>query len=479
MFSSFSPSPRRGSVLLVALLFSAAIALSLGSFLRLASQSTQFANRSFYSGAAMNAAETGLEQAMWAVNQRMAGNAGVWTAEGWTLLPGGAARRTLDLGTLAGGATVQVKLYLSRADLSNNPFIIARSIVQPPRGAPLERWIEISLTRRSRFANGLVAKDQIRFSGSNASVDSFDSRRGAYNAALAGGGSNRYARGSAGSASISVSSMTLGNSDIWGFAVIGTSDLSGLSVGPGGTVGPFGTASGTVVRDHVLTDFTAQFEDVPHPPTFTGLGAYSIATITSATTLPRLTDLPAPDGKYYYNIGSISLSGSESRKLSITNKVVLRTTASTGTAISISGNASIELSPETLLIKPSLEIFTEADVRISGNGAINPNNPANFMLWGTRPQSNASPQDIDINGNGRLSSVVYAPNADISMHGGGSTGEVFGAMIGRTITVTGNSNFHYDEALADLDSGEPMGLRKWNEYTTAADRAFRSALVSF
>ncbi len=427
----------------------------------------------------MNAAETGLEQAMWGVNERLAGDADVWTEDGWTLLPGGAARRTLDLGTLGGGATVRVKLYLSRADLSNDPFVLARSIVQPPRGAPIERWIEISLSRRSRFANGLVAKDSIRFSGSNASVDSYDSRKGGYNDALAGGGNNRYARGSAGSASITVSSLTLGNSDIWGFAVIGSSDLSGLSVGPGGTVGPFGTASGTVVREHVLTDFTAQFDDVPHPPTYTGLGAYSITTISSATTLPRATDLPAADGKYYYNVGSISLSGAASRKLTITNQVVLRTTGTTGTAISVSGNASIEIQSESLLVKPSLEVFTEADVSISGNGAINPNKPANFKLWGTRAQSNPSPQSIRINGNGRLSAVVYAPNADIAMHGGGSVGEVFGAMIGDTITVTGNSNFHYDEALADLDSGEPMGLRKWNEYTSAADRAYRSALVSF
>ncbi len=470
---------RRGSVLLIALLFASAIALSLGSYLRLATQSTQLAYRTFYAGAAMNAAETGLEQAIWCVNQRVAGATGVWAAEGWTLLSSGAVRRTLSLPPIAGGATVTVKIYVSSASLTGSPFILARSLIQPPRGAAIERWVEISLAKRSRFANGLVAKDTIRFAGTNASVDSYDSRLGAYDAAISGGGNNKFDRGSAGSASIAVSSFSLGNGDIWGHAVIGTSDLSGLNVGPGGTVGPFGTAVGTVVRDNVLTDFTAQFDDIPHPPAFAGTGAYSIASITAATTLPRLTDFPAADGKYYYNVGSISLSGAATRKLTIAGPVVIRTTGSTGTAISITGNASIELSSVALLSQPSLEIFTEADVNISGNGAINPHNPAALKLWGTRPQSSASSQNLTVNGNGRLSGVVYAPNASISMHGGGSVGAVFGAIIGKTITVTGNSNFHYDEALADLDGGEPMGLQSWIEHTTRADRTRRGPLVNF
>jgi len=464
----------------MAMIFAAIIALSLGSYVSICTQSTSLAYRSFYAGAAMNAAETGLEQAMWSVNKQLAGNSNAWTD--WTIWTGAgtdAVRRTFTLQPVAGGATAQVKVFVSSRSLAGAPWIIARSIITPKQGKSIERWIRITLARRNRFATGMVAKDSIRFNGNNASVDSYDSRRGAYNAALSGGGNNRYDRGTAGSSSVAVNSFALGQADIWGNAVIGTSDLSGLSVGTQGTVGPFGTAAGTVVRNNVLTDFTADFDDVPHPPTYTGSGSYSIVTISSATTLPRATDLPAADGKYYYNIDTISLGGNATNILTIASNVVIRTTSSLGTAITIGGNASIRVNAPSGTLKPSLEIFTQSNVSIAGNGVANPNKPDTFFLWGTRPQSDTTRQSITINGNGVLSSVVYAPHADISLHGGGNSGDVFGSIIGKTVTVTGNSAFHYDESLGALNTGEPLGLKDWIEYVSYADRQVFARVMNF
>lgn len=295
-------SPKRGSLLIVAMLFSAIIALSLGSFLSLANQSSKLSYRSFYAGASMNAAETGLEQAMWAVNKRLAGETSVWTNNGWTITAAGSARRTFTLDPLSGGATAQVKVLVSSASLAGaNPYVISRSIITPTRGAPIERWIRISLSKRSRFSNGLVAKDSIRLNGTNPYVDSYDSRLGAYDAPLAGGGTNRFARGTAGSSSIKADTFNLGNAKVWGSAIIGTKDSSGLKVGPQGSVGPFGTPAGTIVSANVQTEFTANFDDVAHPGAYAGIGAYNIATINDTLTLPRLLDLPSADGKYYYN----------------------------------------------------------------------------------------------------------------------------------------------------------------------------------
>ncbi len=127
----------------------------------------------------------------------------------------------------------------------------------------------------------------------------------------------------------------------------------------------------------------------------------------------------------------------------------------------------------------TLAIYTEADVSIAGNGAVNAGNPANFMLYGTRASSASSKQSIAISGNGNLSGVVYAPNAALSIKGGGTSGGVQGAMIGDTVTLTGNDAFHYDEALASLTTGNPYGISNWDELTTSAARSAVSSYVNF
>ncbi len=479
---------RRGSLLITALLLSAVIALSLGSFLSLASQSTNLSYRGFYAGSAMNAAETGLEEAMWAIRRRLDGETGVWSRAGWTIETNGAARRNFPLGTISGGATSRVQIFVSNANLAGaEPFVVARGIITPPsgRGPAIERWIKITLKKRSLFSTGLVARDLITFSGNNASVDAYDSRLGAY---TPNSFANRFARGSAGSASVRTDRVNfdLGNADIWGFVAVGTETTASLYVGPNGTIGPFGTSSGTVAPGHVSTKFTANFEDITHPTTYTGTGAYSPGDISSATTLPRPArttttgngnnavithhpaDVPAADGKYYYNVDSITGS------LTIADNVVIRITATSGNAINIGGNDSITINAPSAGKTPKLEIFTEADVKIAGNGVANSGRPEAFFLWGTRPQSRATAQSIDISGNGNLSGVVYAPNADISLKGGGNSGNVFGSIVGKNITLTGNSAFHYDESLADLDAGEPLGLNKWDEFVTHVDRQSHS-----
>ncbi len=474
----FAPTPRRGSVLLVALLLSAVIAISLGSFLNLATQSSQLSYRGFYTGSAMNAAETGLEEAMWAIQRRLAGDTGVWNRAGWDLQSNGAVRRSINLGSVSGGATAEVKVFVSSANLvGTDPFVIARGIVTPPRGPAVERWVQITLKKRSRFSTGLVARDLITFSGNNAFVDSYDSRLGAY---TPNSFANRFARGSAGSASIEVDriNFNLGNADVWGYVAVGTKTTSSLRVGPNGTIGPFGTPQGTVAPGHVTTSFTANFEDISHPPAYTGAGAYNITSISGSITLPRAGDVAADDKKFYYNVGSINLSGNNA-VLTIADNVVIRMTPTSGTAISVTGQGEIAIATPSAGKTPSLEIFTEADVKIAGKGVVNSGRPQAFLLWGTRPQSRTTAQSIEITGNGNLSAVVYAPNADVEMKGGGNSGAVFGSVVAKNITLTGNSTFHFDESLAELDAGEPLGMHEWNEFVTFADRELYRSLMRF
>ncbi|GAB5560593.1 MAG: hypothetical protein SynsKO_22400 [Synoicihabitans sp.] len=464
-----SHSSQRGSLLITAMLLTLAIGISLVSFLKLGQNSLEISNRAFHANASMNLAESGLEQAMWSIGKAVDGDASAWT--GWTTSGSNAWRKFTGFNYDA-NTTGYVRVYVRNHTLSAAPTIIARGTITPANGPSIEKWVVVSLTQRSLHVNGLVAKDTITFSGGNAVVDSYDSRLGSYNQNLGGGKFNRYARGSAGSGSVSVNSFSLSNSSIYGNVAIGTADYSGLSVGPNGLVGDFSAASGSVDYGRVTTDFTTNFDDAVAPTTV----GYTVGALGS-TTLPRGGDLPAADGKFYYNSSGIGISGNASKRLNILagTDVVIRITAPSGsTGIDVKGQASINV-----LAASTLEIYTEADVSIAGRGIANSNDPASFMLYSTRPSTAGGSQSIKVAGNGQLSAVVYAPNADVTMNGGGSSGHIQGSVVAETIAVTGGSEFHYDEALGAMTGGNPFGVSKWAELTTAPARNTWAALVNF
>lgn len=464
------PRSNRGALLIVAMLLSAVIGISLASYIRMSSGAMEISNRAMFANAAMNLAETGLEEAVWSINKETEADPAAWT--GWTLSGADATRgwSGYDLGANASGT---IRVFIRNYNgLGSAPIMVARSTVTPASGPVIEKWVEVTLTRRSLFANGLTARNQISFNGT-CEVDSFDSRLGTYDAVLADGTNNRYARGRSASTSTDADTFSLGNADIWGFVAIGTPDLSGLDVGPGGTIGPFGTAAGTIVSDRVSTDFTADFPNAEAPtPTVTNAAPGSWV-----TTLPGGADVADADGKYYYTVPtSLSLTGNIANKLTIAAgaDVVLLFTQTAGTAISIGGNASIQVGTGS-----SLHIYTEANIAIAGNGVANGNTPESFQVWGTAADSSSPVQTISISGNGQLNATVYAPNSDVTVNGGGSGGQVSGAVVANNISLTGGSEFHYDEALADMTSGNPYGLGAWRELTTATARAAYSADLAF
>ncbi len=458
---SGSHTHRRGSILIVAMIFAAIIAVSLVSFIGLGNSNLRIANRALYQNAAFNLAESGMEQSMWSVNKMVASDPTAWN--GWTT-SGSNAWRNFTGFTFDQNATGNVRVYVQNYLGVTAPILVARATIQPHNGPIIEKWVKVSLTKRSLFANGLVAKNSITFSGNNALVDSYDSRVGSYSPAPSI--SNRNARGSAGSMSVTTGAFSLGNATIHGYASIGTSNYSGLNVGPHGAVGDFGATSVDYTR--VTTDFSADFENISAPSTT----AVALGGISNTIALPRAMDLPSPaaDGKYYYSVSSISLSGSKTLSISAGYDVVITATSTVGDAVKTAGNAQIEVNPGS-----TLAIYAAGDIAIAGNGVANSNQPEAFQFWSTATTG----QTVSISGNGQLSAVVYAPNAAVSISGGGSSGAVYGAVIGDTITLNGGAEFHYDEALAALDNENPYGIGSWEELTNASDRAGWNARMSF
>ena len=470
------PSSRqRASVLIVAMIFAAIVAISLTTYLKLATTALNLSQRSFMSTEAMNVTEAGLEQGLWAFNQTTGGNPNAWT--GWTLEDHD-AMRTFTNFAFSQNATGNVKVYVHHYDSNGSPapLVVARGSITPALGgrSAIVKMVEVYLIRRSLFANGMVGRNGLTFNGNNASVDSWNSDpdNNPATPVIPYSSTNSTIRHDLGTiAAVNITAgISVNNADIWGYASVGGNSTSAIQVGAQGVVGPFGTASGTKDPSHIAANFTDNLPDATNPPIPAGYIAPTIASISGAFTLPRGGDIAASDGTYYYNVGSISESGNASNVFTISanRKVVVIVTAGSGSsAISITGNGGMNITAGG-----SLAIYTAGNISIAGNGVMNGGTtaatvqqPVNFQIWGT----NTSPgvQTVEIAGNGVLSGIVYAPEAAVKING---NGDVMGAIVGYTDTVVGNAAFHYDESLANWGGTNPFQISKWRELVSASDR---------
>ncbi len=469
----------RGSLLLVAMLLCAIIGISIASYIRLGLQSQKVSNRALYNNGAMNLAETGLEEAMYSINKKVADATYDWAANGWTAMNSGVdAQRKWTGYTFDQNATGVVRVYVKNADGAIAPTILARSTVTlgGAASAPIEKWVKVRLAMTSKFANGLVAKQSISFSGTNASVDSWNSDpdNNPGTAPIAYSSTTRNDNGSVGSIAVT-SAVTVNNADIWGYVATGGTPAT---IGPNGLIGPFGTTSGTVAAGHSSTDFTASFDPVTTPSTYSYTAMGNITGAASSDSLPGDSGASAAaDGKYYieapcinFNNQTLTIEAGKTVVLKLTNT---GNTSGTG-AISVGGGSGvIQLAAGAKLI-----IYTEGKIDIGGKGISNGvdgpdagtdisaaemGQPANFQIWGTKTSGT---QSIDIAGNGALSAIVYAPQGSVKING---NGDVAGSVVANDITVVGNAQFHYDESLGNF-GGNPYRVAAWNELTTATAR---------
>ncbi len=438
----------RGSVLIVSLLLSAAIAVSIGSYMTLSRSSLQLSNRSFYNTAAVNLAETGIEEALWSFNQVTAG-ASLWAAwTGWTV-SGSVAKRTFTDFSLNGNVTASVRVMVDiyNPTAAQTPRVFSESVVTLPNDTrTITKTVEVMLRRRSRFAMGLVARNQIRFNGNTASVNSwnslYDDAGNLRGTPVAYGDAYKRDSGSIGSTSVAVGSVAVNNADIWGFASVGSSSVTDLSVGTNGIVGAFGSTAGYVDTTRVATDFTANFDVDTNPTTGSTLSSVGATLGTTGATAT------------YRFAGQITTS------LTISGHVTLILTAAAGVdAIRLTGTDQLTIDAGSSLI-----IYTAADVKLVGGGLVNPNAQAtSFQLYGTNPTS----QNINLGGTSGFNGIVYAPNANVSIEG---NPDVTGSIVANNITVQGNAHFHYDESLDSFGANNPYGVVKWRELLTSTER---------
>ena len=451
-----APRPR-GSVLIVAMLMAGIIGISLSSYLNLAITSLNSANRSFYANSSVDYAEIGIEQAMACFYSITTGTVAATAWSGWTLNTGtNEATRTFPSTatyyTPGPGALAQVRVYVNNYSYSGSPYIVAKAIITPARGQPIEKYVRIAIRNRSLFSNGLVAKDGIDWAG-HPSADSWNSKPDPALAAVPYSLAVRLANCTVGTVSATNGAIDLANGTVMGNVATG-----------GGTVAGSPTITGTV-----STDFSATFPAVAVPVPVT---VNSPGIVNSTTTFPSAavgTAINIADNTYYYNFGSaanISLvGGGKNLQVAAGTKVVfILNNHVNNPAINVSGNAFINVSAGA-----SLKVYTNGNLTVGGSGVTNANvEPASLQIYGTRTNTG---QTITISGNGQLRAAVYAPFAAVTANGGGGGGQIQGSIVAQSIDMNGGPDFHYAQALGNLGASVGVGVRQWKELQTAAERA--------
>ena len=390
-FSASRVTPRRrGSVLIVALIFSIVIAISLASFLNLSTTASKLSYRTFYQGVAMNIAESGLEQALWEINKDSS-----YAWNGWDSVGTGAYRKSFSMEDVEGGAKTAVKVY---AKSGANAYVIARAIVTPPKGSPIEKWIKVTLTKKSRYSVGGLGRKGIVANGNQVEMASWNSDPDKNAATLYVPFSDSVMNDKVPLATLELdASLNAGQANVNGTAAVGGDSLDAIKVGSNGYIGPFGTANGVKDPNSVSTNFSTDLEVQTAPTTNISIGA-----ITANTTLPRASDSPSTDGVYYYRASQISL---QNTTLSITpgKNVVLVVDGSGGVSVgggsgSINVGGTLTTNTETgaaTYTASSLKIYTDGDVDIGGKGSANEVTTQTYTPASSVPTTTATTTVID------------------------------------------------------------------------------------
>ena len=63
--------------------------------------------------------------------------------------------------------------------------------------------------------------------------------------------------------------------------------------------------------------------------------------------------------------------------------------------------------------------------------------------------------------------AIYAPEAVLTLNGGGNNSNLQGAAIVKSVTLNGHYDFHYDEALASWGPAKSFTANSWQELSNS------------
>lgn len=419
--------PEGGIVLVATLATVLIIAIILTSYLSLVNNQNASVARSQTWNEAIPVLESGIEEAL--TQLHYAGtNSMQLTSNSWTYGSDGLYHKSR---TLPDGSYYNVSIQAATNPVITSTGYVAWAYTSSSTSANyLTRRVRVVTQKLAISQGGLNAKGTISFNGGNTTLDSYDSSNPLYSSNGLYVASMREANGEAVTDSDATDAIDTGTGHIYGYAV----------TGPTGTVtGNVGDTNWTsgLEPGHTNNNANIQFTDVSAPYAFSS-GAPAQPGAIASTNFAYLL------GTGSYTLSSLSLSSSQ--VLAVNGNATLYVNGS----VSLGGQSSIYIAPNA-----SLTLYINGSASLGGGGIINASQLASqCTIYG---MTNCT--SFTYSGGAAFTGTVYAPDADLTLKGGV---DAFGSFSASTITISGVSAVHYDEALAH--ASQNYVAISWNEF---------------
>jgi len=412
----------QGFVLVVGMLVMAVLLLLAVPFLYQLSFENRLTTKSYKSSAALSLAEAGVERAIWELNY---GDISTWD--------GDSSLRTMTISSLQtpdGNVIGDIEIRVENPD-GDNPVVSSSGRVALVESRVLYKCARVVLEEEKYkpWLNGIFGDEELNFS-SNAIVDSYDSRNGAY------GGSNMGSEGHVGTNGTDYGDIDLAsNARIYGNAV------SGPESNPEDVIITWGNAEIFGELDS-LSEPNAM-PSVPLPESLLYKGDYFLGG----------NDLDTIDESGVYT----SFRLDSNCTVTITADVTLY----------ITGEFSMR-SNSQLVIADGIKvtIYLGGSFVQESNTQINnlSEDPTSLLIYGTDSFNG----EMEWNSNSELWGSVYVPKANVHLN---SNADFYGSISGKSFDCDSNSKIHYDLALAALvldgADGTPYTIKSWQEVIPA------------
>ncbi len=413
-----SRNREEGGTLVVTLVMAITIGTVLGAYLSLIGNRYELTMRSQCWNSAVPVLEAGIEEAL----THLQDDASKPAASGWTSGVVGGQQVYWKQRSLTDGCYYYPVIYNAA---STSPYIYSTGFVPAPRhrNTYISRTVKVSGVYPPQFRVAFAAIYNIKMNGNGLTANSF-------NSALPSLSTNGRYDPKKTSTNGSVAS-------VYGPVNLGNHSIAGdLYVGP--TVATNNIGSGQV-SGQVRTDFNVSYPDAKLPANAAWQNAP--AAVKVGKTLVR--DFKTSGDYIVSDATDITIEPGVTVRLQVTstsfNPDNIHVVAKNG----VSG---------------SLEIY-----QLSGNGTINnitldSGRARNFYYYGLPGVTT-----ITYGGSSTFTGVIYAPQADFKLNGGGNNIGFIGASVTKTITMGGHFDFHFDEDLLSSAPSGPLTITSWQE----------------
>lgn len=455
---------QQGSLIFQALMISALIGLVLASFLVMTQNENVLVYRSQSWNSSVPTTEAGIEDGLALIN-RYAGTGTL--PEAWT-----------NTATADGWSCPDVNVYYVRryinggyydvyiTNLNDNPVIksvgtmawnfqygmapqqlfAAVGLTTPNPSAPA-RAVLATTSRNGPFLGAILVKHGISLSGGIV-IDSFNSQdprystNGQYIASRHKDGGNIATI----EQDVNAAVTDTGGADVYGSVDVGPN--STITTSGNAAIGSTSWISGGnrgVQPGWSRDDMNVAIQDNTPPG----------GTFFNSSGFPGTNGAAFGTNYTYVLNGNYKVSSSAS--LSGQNSVCVKgqTVVYFQSGLSMSGQSYIYIAPGA-----TLTMYLGGTTSLSGGGIINGNSFAtNCTCYGL-----PSCTSLSYSGGSGFVGTINAPEANVSLSGGGSTGMNYvGALVANSVNISGNYSFHYDESLAIVIPGSYYRVASWQE----------------